>query len=176
MTINSVDDLLALLATGAGVDDGEVIFLLDHMLQSAALLAERAPEDTELQVAGLVHDLGWMLTDDPARHATTGAKAVEPLLGPRVAALVQGHDHAKRYLVSTDPEYRSQLSETSVVTLVFQGGDMGAEEQAEFEAHEHFASLVTLRRADDAAKVPARIVPALDTWRATLDEVAAAQA
>ncbi|MEX0663424.1 MAG: HD domain-containing protein [Acidimicrobiia bacterium] len=172
MSISSVDALLDVLGRGAGDTDGEVLDLLAHGLQCAELLAEAAPEDPELQIAGLVHDVGTVLEPgEPATHATTGAAAVAPLLGERVAALVAGHDHAKRYLVTADPAYRSRLSEFSVITLGLQGGEMGESERTEFEAGEHFDALVALRRADDAAKVPGREVPGLDAWRTTLDRL-----
>jgi predicted HD phosphohydrolase len=171
--VSTLDDLFGVLDGAAAHDDGEALDLLAHSLQCAQLLAKTAPDDLELQVAGLVHDLGTML--EPARpdtHARTGANAVERLLGARVAALVGGHDHAKRYLVSTDPTYRGRLSEMSVVTLTLQGGEMGEPERIAFEAAEHFDSLVRLRRADDAAKVAGRTVPGLETWRARVQRVA----
>jgi predicted HD phosphohydrolase len=170
--LTTVDALVDQLAGGEGVSDGEAVDLLTHMLQCAALLRESAPDDSELQVAGLVHDLGWQLTRDPATHATAGGSAVARLLGDRVATLVAGHDQAKRYLVTTDRQYRARLSETSVLTLGFQGGDMDDTERRAFERGEHFAAMVALRRADDAAKVPGRVVPGLDAWRTTLDQLA----
>jgi predicted HD phosphohydrolase len=173
--LTTVEALVDQLASGEGVSDGEAVDLLDHMLQCAALLQQTAPDDPELQVAGLVHDLGWQLTRDPAAHASVGASAVARLLGGRIAALVVGHDQAKRYLVTTDREYRARLSETSVLTLAFQGGDMDEAERRAFEGGEHFQALVALRRADDAAKVPGHVVPGLRSWRSTLDQLAAAR-
>ena len=171
--IETVDALLAVLQRGANAHDGEAVDLLDHMLQCGALLADAEPDDLELQVAGLVHDLGTVLEPNgPATHATTGADAIESLLGERVAALVAGHDQAKRYLVSTDSEYSAQLSDVSVATLALQGGLMDEAERARFEAGEHQASLVALRRADDAAKVPGLAVPGLQDWRPKLERVA----
>jgi predicted HD phosphohydrolase len=164
-----VDELLGLLATGAGEDDGEPVSLLAHGLQCAALLATESPDDVELQVAGLVHDVGTLAEPGrPRTHAATGAALVEPLLGPRVAVLVGRHDDAKRYLVSTDPAYHDRLSEASVATMRVQGGRMTRDEQAELEALPDLDMLLALRRADDAAKVPGREVPDLDTWRAPL--------
>lgn len=173
MTIATVDDLVGLLARGGNADDGETLDLLAHGLQCGALLAEVAPDDIELQVAGLVHDLGTLL--DPgqaATHAVTGAVAVGGLLGARVAALVAGHDQAKRYLVTTEPSYRECLSEISVATLTLQGGEMEASERAAFEVGEHRHALVALRRADDAAKIPGRAVPGLAQWHEPLRRVA----
>jgi len=171
--VNTLDDLFGVLERGIGDADGEDVDLLAHSLQCAQLLAKTAPDDAELHVAGLVHDLGTMLEPGhPDTHARTGADAIEPLLGPRVAALVGGHDHAKRYLVSTDPAYRGRLSEMSVVTLTLQGGEMGEAERSTFEGAEHFDSLLRLRRADDAAKVAGRTVPGLDAWREKVERVA----
>lgn len=171
-TLTTVDALLGALRLGAGFDDGEEVDTLAHMLQSAALLAESAPDDLELQAAGLVHDLGWLLAADAPSHARLGGEAVRALLGDRVAELVIGHDRAKRYLVSTDPSYRALLSDTSVATLALQGGDMDNDERVTFEADPHFESLVALRRADDAAKVPGRSVPDLDAWRLAVEQLA----
>jgi predicted HD phosphohydrolase len=71
---------------------------------------------------------------------------------------------AKRYLVSTDPEYRSELDGGSITSLERQGGDMSPEEISEFESEDLSANAVTLRRADEAGKVPGLTVPGLDTW------------
>jgi predicted HD phosphohydrolase len=170
VTVASVDALIETLRRAAGEHDGEAVDLLEHMLQTADLLAAVAPDDIELQAAGLVHDIGTVLEPNGAStHAVTGADAVRSLLGALVADLVAGHDHAKRYLVSADPGYRSQLSEMSVATLALQGGDMDAPERIAFEAGKHFEALVTLRRADDAAKVAGRSVPDLEAWREKLD-------
>jgi predicted HD phosphohydrolase len=45
----------------------------------------------------------------------------------QVARLVAGHVKAKRFLVSTEPEYAHILSDASQVTLKAQGGIMSAE-------------------------------------------------
>jgi predicted HD phosphohydrolase len=159
------DALVELLARGDEHADEEDVDLLAHSLQCAALLAERAPDDRELQLAGLVHDVGTILApDQPATHAATGAAAVAPLLGRRVAWLVSWHADAKRYLVTTDPAYRDRLSERSIVTLAAQGGDLDDEAVAALSAAPDLAALLCLRRADDDAKVPGREVPGLDHW------------
>jgi predicted HD phosphohydrolase len=171
--LRDVESLVEVLAAGAREDDGEELDALAHHLQCAAVLAERAPGDVELQVAGLVHDVAstvWPAR--PATHARAGAALVEPLLGSRVAWLVGHHDEAKRYLVTTEPDYRARLSPTSVVTLEAQGGLLGDDERAALEAAPELDALLTLRRADDDAKVPGRSVPGLDTWRGALDSVA----
>ncbi len=168
----SVEDLLALLAESARLDDEESVSVLDHQLQTAALLLERCPGDVELQVAGLVHDLGWL--SGSSAHDRAGADIVRALLGERVGRLVGGHVEAKRYLVTVDPDYGARLSARSVETLGFQGSTMTASEVAGFESRADFEALVTLRRADDDAKVAGLQVAALDTWRTALTAIATA--
>src|SRR5207244_13375198 len=117
------EDLFDLLDASAAHDDSEAVDLLAHALQCAHLLSREAPDDLELQVAGLVHDVYHAV--DPsadAIHDREGARLVAPLLGGRVARLVGGHVAAKRYLVSTDPAYRQALSTRSGETLAHQGG------------------------------------------------------
>lgn len=161
----TVDELLALLGRGTAHADEERVDVLDHSLQCAALLRERHPDDLELQLAGLVHDVGTILApDDPGRHATTGAIAVAPLLGHRVSWLVSWHADAKRYLVTTDPVYRDRLSVRSIVTLEAQGGLMDELELAALGTAPDLDALLALRRADDDAKVVGRYVPGLGTW------------
>ena len=49
--------------------------LLDHGLQTAAVLRATHPDDLELQVAGLVHDLGHILPPrDTAQHGVIAGR------------------------------------------------------------------------------------------------------
>lgn len=177
MTELDVEGLFALLASGSMASDGEPVDLLAHALQCADVLAEHAPHDLELQVAGLVHDLGTILEPDrPATHASTGAGAVRPLLGDRVATLVEHHDEAKRYLVTVDATYRGRLSPRSVETLTDQGGVLDDLARSEFEASPDFDACVMLRHADDAAKVPGATTAALDVWRPRVEALVSRRA
>src|SRR5207302_10655763 len=68
--ITDVDSLLGVLESGADATDAEDVDLLAHGLQCAALLAGVAPDDEELQIAGLVHDVGTVLWPGrPRTHA-----------------------------------------------------------------------------------------------------------
>jgi predicted HD phosphohydrolase len=148
-------------------DDADGLSALDHGLQCAFELARSRPEDVELQVAGLVHDVGHAF--GPAdEHGRLGAACARDALGDRVATLVEAHVVAKRYLVTTDATYRSRLSESSVLTLALQGGALTPRDAAVFASSSHAADAVELRRADDAAKVPGRVVPPLEAWVPTL--------
>lgn len=153
-------------------DEGPGLTELGHALQCAAALAAAAPDDVDLQLAGLVHDVGHgraHIRD----HAWAGADAVRGLLGDRIAELVGLHIDAKRYLVTTDADYRAALSPTSITTLALQGGDMSPGEVERFEAWPTWRDALTLRRADERAKTPGRNVPGLDAWLPALREAAA---
>lgn len=173
----TVGELLALLARAARLSESsEPLDQLAHGLQCAHELRRAAPDDVELQVAGLVHDVGHLLAPgDDAGHGRIGGDAVRPLLGDRVARLVELHVPAKRFLVSTEPAYRHGLSADSTVTLARQGGDMDQRAIAAFETLPGWRDAVRLRRADEAAKAAGRVVPGLDAWRPALESVAAAR-
>ncbi len=169
----TVDELWALLRDGAERDDEERLDLLAHGLECAALLAARAPDDLELQVAGLVHDVGTVVAPSAMdSHAGRGGALVAPLLGARVGRLVALHADAKRYLVATDSSYRSRLSARSLETLVEQGGVMDGPEVTAFADIADLDAVLALRRADDDAKVPGLAVPGLDTWRPGVEHLA----
>ncbi|MFG2309332.1 HD domain-containing protein [Streptomyces sp. NPDC048566] len=176
MELRGVDDLMDLLLACRGVWDtpdrsGDPVDLHDHALQTAALLRRSHPGDKELQVAGLVHDIGHLLgPGDDAGHADRAAEAVRPLLGDRVARLVALHVPAKRYLAAASPDRR--LSARSTLTLAAQGGAMDPREAAAFAADPLAEDAVTLRQADDAGKVVGLNAGVVEDWRTVLERVA----
>jgi predicted HD phosphohydrolase len=176
-----LDELLELLEEGALYDDAEDVDLLAHGLQCAAVLAETAPTDLELQVAGLLHDIGHIIyahtdgrsaEDEDAHHAAVGAAIAAPLFGDRVAFLIRHHVDAKRYLISSDPSYADELSERSAASLEAQGGPLTEIEREVLRRSHDLDALLTLRRADDAAKLPGASVPGLLSWLPVLRTVA----
>jgi predicted HD phosphohydrolase len=171
--IASVDALVELLARGSAVRDEPELDGLAHALQCGAILRAQHPEDAELAVAGLVHDISDIAhPDDHTGHDRRGAALVEPLLGPRVARLVGAHVVAKRYLVTTDPAYRDRLSGRSTETLAAQGDALADTELRALEADPDRDAILDLRRADERAKDPTARVPGLESWRALLTELA----
>ena len=174
-TFDSVDGLVGHLRELAtlGSDEGLAFSELDHGLQTAAILESAYPDDLELQVAGLVHDLAhpWDGPGQPEHHRM-GARAVHDLLGERVAFLIEAHVDAKRYLVATDVDYQAALSPGSVLTLEAQGGPLSPEEILAVEQHPDWNAAVALRRADDGSKVVGAVVPDLDHWIAAIHDVA----
>jgi predicted HD phosphohydrolase len=177
MELRSVEELMDLLYACRGAWDtpdrsGDPVDLHDHALQTAALLRRSRPADKELQVAGLVHDIGHLLQPgDDAGHADHAANAVQALLGERVAHLVRLHVPAKRYLAAASPG--RDLSDRSTLTLRAQGGPMSRAEAAAFERDPLADDAVTLRQADDAGKVVGLDAGVLEDWRTVLGIVAA---
>ncbi|HUI47614.1 MAG TPA: HD domain-containing protein, partial [Acidimicrobiia bacterium] len=141
--------------------------------QCAGILANEHPDDPELTVAGLVHDIADIaFPDDHGDHARRGEQMVEPLLGRRVARLVGAHVDAKRYLVATDSAYRSALSPRSAQTLLLQGNALDAAAVAAFAAGADLEAILALRRADERAKDSRAAPAALEAWRPLLERVA----
>jgi predicted HD phosphohydrolase len=174
---SSIDEVIAAVESSAAfdmtVDPSAHHDLLDHGLQTAAVLLAEHPDDVQLQIAGLLHDIGHVLPPfDDVVHGMVAAEFIQPVLGSRVADLVRLHVPAKRYLASADPTYRDTLNWGSTTSLEHQGGDMNATEQAEFERESLFLDALALRRADEAAKVAGLEVPDLDSWTGTLRAVA----
>jgi predicted HD phosphohydrolase len=177
--VADLDELFDVLRASAAADDEGGLPILDHCLQCAAALRDSHPDDVELQVAGLVHDLGWLEREAgswvlqlDAAHDAEGCVLVAPLLGPRIASLVGGHVDAKRYLLATDPAYAATLSARSAETLGFQGGVMTPVQARQFERRPDWGDLVELRRADDRAKVRGATTDDLDRWRTVVASVA----
>ncbi|MCW7944799.1 metal-dependent phosphohydrolase [Streptomyces hygroscopicus] len=180
MELRSVEELMELLhacrgARGAPGRDVEPVDLHDHALQTAALLRRSHPADKELQIAGLVHDIGRLLRPgDDAGHADHAADAVRPLLGERVSRLVRLHVAARRYLAAVGPGHGGSAESASALTR--QGGPMSPAEAAAFERDPLADDAVTLRQADEAAKVAGLDAGVLEDWRTVLELVAARHA
>lgn len=89
-----------------------------HALRTAALLRRGRPADKELQVAGLVHDIGQVLCPgDETGGAQHSAEAVRPLLGERVYHLVRRHGP-----VADDDLLRLQAADEESPTVGFDAG------------------------------------------------------
>lgn len=148
----------------------EVVSQSEHALQCAAL-AEADGAGPELQVAALLHDVAHLwenedeFRDTDLAHEVVGARWLIEWFGNAVAAPVALHVAAKRYLVAVEPAYADTLSPASVHSLKLQGGPMNADEVARFEANNHHAEAVRLRRWDDRAKDPSVKTPGSEQYR-----------
>ncbi|OLY93543.1 HDIG domain-containing protein [Cnuella takakiae] len=165
--VAEIMDLFAL--HGAEDYDGEPVSQASHMMQ-CALIAEVETGDADLVVAGLLHDIGHLLKQEPHTETMYGFGVVNhELLGgaylrargfsPRVCSIVENHVAAKRYLVAKDEDYRRKLSPASLVTLQWQGGAMGANEARLFEQLPFFNDIIAVRRWDELGKDTMVLVP-----------------
>ena len=182
----SVDTLFSLFAAHGTSDYvGEAVSQEAHALQAGALAAS-AGHPADVVAGALLHDVGHMLglrfPDRYGRmgdcgvmaHEGIGAAWLESLGFPaRTSALVRRHVDAKRYRCWKDPSYHARLSEASKITLGYQGGPMGAEEAAAFEADPLGPLILQMREFDEAAKVPGLAVPGLESYRPLLEGLVA---
>lgn len=176
-----VERIVALFREGGdGAYFGEAVTQTEHALQCAHI-AELAGSPPNVVVAALLHDVGHLLHhlgEDVAqrgiddRHEQRGANWLASHFGPAVIDPIRLHVAAKRYLCVIQPDYQSQLSPASQLSLQLQGGPMSMTEVAEFEREPHFRSAVAVRLWDDAAKVPGLVVPRINHYRSILASVA----
>jgi predicted HD phosphohydrolase len=178
----SLDQLFELYEKYGHRKYGEDVTGLEHALQCASLAFDDGAT-RDLIAAALFHDVGWFLVDDSSSddvvpvtgdHAALGARILSPILGPDVALPVALHVTAKRWRCTIDPDYFDELSEASKVTFVAQGGSLGTDERARFEAHPGFVTAMALRSWDDRAKIAGLDVPDLAHYRPMAEEIALA--
>lgn len=175
-----IDEIFSLYAArGAAAYFGEAVSMTEHALQ-AAHFAELEGAGEVVVTAALLHDVGHLIATVPddiaewtvdARHEATGARWLEERFGPEIADPVRLHVKAKRYLCTVDPEYLSQLSAASVLTLRLQGGPMPAHEVAGFEAEPGFREAVVVRLCDDRGKVAGLATRRLEDYRELLQSL-----
>jgi phosphonate degradation associated HDIG domain protein len=175
--LNSVDEVFELLESGGGeAYFGEPVTVLEHSLQ-AAWFVQRDGVDDALIAAALLHDLGHLLHSEgedaatrglDTHHEDLGVDALAGHLPTSVLDPIRLHVAAKRYLCFAEPDYLATLSPASVESLDLQGGPMSALEAEAFLAIPHAREALTVRRADDAAKVQGLEVFQLDTYRSVI--------
>jgi len=160
------DEILSMIERHGHIEYGEQVTQKAHMYQSAKL-AEKEGYDQETILASFLHDIGHICVLDQdteferlgeygvMRHDRIGGDYLRDRgFSEKVAALVEGHVAAKRYLTFTDPKYYERLSEASKKTLEYQGGEMTEEEAREFDKSELFGMSLKMRTWDDEAKEP----------------------
>jgi phosphonate degradation associated HDIG domain protein len=173
-TLSTVDEVFEVLAAGGSEGYfGEPVTVLEHSLQAASFVKRKSAADA-LVVAALLHDVGHLLHregEDAAqrgldtRHEELAVEALDGHLPAAVLEPIRLHVAAKRYLCFAEPRYLAGLSAASVESLSLQGGVMTRAEAEAYLALPHAREAVTLRRADDAAKVKGLRVAGLETYR-----------
>jgi len=124
----------------------------------------------ELIAAAFLHDIGHLVglkqqstnvlqttPDAPSlgisNHERIGSSFLKHLgFSDSVCIPVAHHVLSKRYLLTTNPDYVSNVSDASMQTFVLQGGNLTQHEILAFEASAYFEESVKLRHYDDAAK------------------------
>jgi predicted HD phosphohydrolase len=166
----STDELLETLSglTQNYFDGGieHPLSVLDHSLQCAAVVADTDPTDTELQVAALVHDIGFALPGPESEHALTAASWLRRLFGPRITAAVAWHDVGERHLLSSDSQYRRRLHPASGLRGQH---PLTAVESALFLRQDGAHDAVIVARANAQSCAIAHRPPALESWIGVLE-------
>ena len=167
-----VDELFAWYEDAGTSCYDEELSQLEHGLQSA-FLAGRAGDSDHAITAALLHDIGHMLLADhdaqnavletDLAHEIIGANWLSQMFPTSVTQPVREHVRVKRYLCTIDSAYYEQLSAGSKHSFKLQGGALSQEELEVIEALP-LGAAIALRRRDDAAKVPGREVPQLNTY------------
>ena len=86
-------------------------------------------------------------------HETVGANYLRSLgYNENVCEFAENHINTKRYLISTDSTYYTNLSEASKQTYEFQGGKLSETEIQKFKQNKLFKYHLKLREFDDKAK------------------------
>ena len=172
-----ISRILALFRTRGGEAYGrDAVTLLEHSLQ-AGTLARQSDASPALIAAALLHDIGHLLGADTAHpvtdpvpenlddaHEARGYRWLCDRFGPEVSDPARLHVAAKRYLCAVEPEYLKCLSPTSLQSFHDQGGTMSHKEIETFESEANYATALSVRRWDDAAKVVGMKTPALEDF------------
>ncbi len=142
---------------------------LEHALQCAELARKNGATDersrasctccTATKSFAILGDKG---IDD--LHELLGEKFLGQHFKLAAVQPVKLHVQAKRYLCATEEGYYEALSNSSKVSLEFQGGIMSPSEMEVFEKNEFYNEAVALRRWDDLAKDPNLVSPPISTF------------
>lgn len=124
--------------------EGDVLY---HLLQVFELARGERPWDEEFLLAALLHDVGKGI--DPHDHVGAGVQALDGLITPRAAWLIENHMLAQEY----------------------KAGTLGRRQRQKLEAHEDFDDLMALRDVDDRGRVPGAVVGTVDEALGFLKEL-----
>jgi hypothetical protein len=115
--------------------EGDVLY---HLLQVFDLAREERPWDEEFILAALLHDVGKGI--DPYDHVGAGMQALDGLITPRTAFLIENH----------------------MLALEYQAGTLGFKARKKLEASEDFDDLMLMRELDTRGRVPGVPAPTVD--------------
>jgi predicted HD phosphohydrolase len=165
--VNSIKKLFSIYGEADYI--GESITQLDHAIQ-AGILALNEKRPSNIVISAFLHDIGHLVgLSQPStiemvdstgllhlgiqKHEELGATFLSSLGFPdSITIPIKNHVLAKRYLLSIDNMYKSQVSSASMKTFELQGGILSVEEITEFEQSPYFEESIQVRMYDDLAK------------------------
>lgn len=179
MSQNPTKEMLELLAKhGDKPYPGEAITLLEHSIRTAWLAEQEKVPSTKI-VAALLHNLEQILYNPGQNAAPTGKdNAPEEIthhhyirrwFGEPVFEPIRMQPEATRYLQAKEPEYASQISETSAKELQKGKGPMTEAEADAFLKLPYAEAAIRLRHWHDMAMVQNLSAPPLDHFLPHLD-------
>jgi hypothetical protein len=115
--------------------EGDVLY---HTLQVFELVRDQRPNDEELLLAALLHDVGKGL--DPGNHVEAGLQALDGLITERTHFLIANHMHAHDY----------------------RAGKLGARLRRVLEASPDLEDLLVLEECDRLGRVSGAVVGTVD--------------
>lgn len=176
----SVHSLIALYQKKGDLHyEGEGVTQLIHAWQCGSL-AKESGASKQLQLAAWLHDVGHLLSNKEGtpttdgfddRHEAVGGKYLSKIFPEAVFEPVLLHVHAKRYLVTSNPEYRNLLSPDSIRSLALQGGEMSMEESQNFLNQPFSQDAISLRRWDEIGKDSSLAIPNRDEMIEQLNQL-----
>lgn len=142
---------------------GEGVTQLEHAIQCAEQAAKEFPDSNEIIVGAFLHNIGNLLKIrdnkeslnglELVKYEEIGSKFLEKMgFSKRITSLGKNKVLAKRYLVTLDPEYLINLSDSSKETFKMQGGILSLEEKRVFETLQDKELFLRMRVWDDKAK------------------------
>jgi predicted HD phosphohydrolase len=111
------------------------------------LARDARPWDEEFLLAALLHDVGKGI--DPHDHVGAALQALDGLITPRTAFLIEHHMLAQEY----------------------KAGTLGQRQKRRLEDAEDFDDLMELRELDDRGRVPGATVCTVDEALATIRDL-----
>lgn len=153
-----------------------------HMVQ-CAMLAMESFSELPVIIGALLHDIGHLLTHEyptetmgkvgvTSYEAIGGAYLRTKGFSERVCAIVEQQVAARRYLVTTDEDYKNKVSYDSLQTLSLQGGPMSTAEAAAFEKIAYFTDIINICRWNEQANnTNAVLVPVTWFWKLLWDHL-----
>lgn len=153
---------------------GEEVTQLQHAIQCADQASREYPGDNSFILGAFLHDIGHMISIHDSKsgekqlieyenkslnglglvnHENIGADFLEKLgFSKKVSSLGRNHVMAKRYLITKNSEYLSNLSDASKETFKLQGGVLSETELLDFEKDPNYKVYLRMRNWDDMAK------------------------